>query len=83
MRLDLVLKRTAIIKRRVVAKNIVDNGHAKINGKLAKPSSEVKNNDIISLRLGQKTINVKIIFQQVGRKEVPFFEAIDYINNEN
>ncbi|MCJ8341590.1 MAG: RNA-binding S4 domain-containing protein [Cetobacterium sp.] len=42
MRLDKFLKVTRIIKRRPVAKIVVDGGKAKLNGKVAKASTEVK-----------------------------------------
>ena len=61
MRLDLFLKRTALIRRRTIAKEIVEKGHTFINNKVAKPSSEVKDSDIITLHLGTRTIEVKAI----------------------
>ena len=63
MRLDLFLKKTAIIKRRTVAKEIVERGHVFINDKQAKPSSEVKDGDIIHLNLGNRRIKVKAIIE--------------------
>lgn len=42
MRLDKFLKVSRIIKRRPVAKIVVDGGKAKLNGKVAKASTEVK-----------------------------------------
>ncbi|MGL4653029.1 MAG: RNA-binding S4 domain-containing protein [Cetobacterium sp.] len=42
MRLDKFLKVSRIIKRRPVAKIVVDGGKAKLNGKVVKASSEVK-----------------------------------------
>lgn len=42
MRLDKFLKVSRIIKRRPIAKLVVDGGKVKINGKVAKASAEVK-----------------------------------------
>ena len=42
MRLDLVLKHTRIIKRRTIAKEICEAGKVSVNGKVAKPSQEIK-----------------------------------------
>lgn len=42
VRLDKFLKVSRIIKRRPVAKIVVDGGKAKLNGKVVKASSEVK-----------------------------------------
>ena len=48
MRLDLVLKLSGLIKRRTVAKELADRGRILINGKAGKPSSEVKEGDILN-----------------------------------
>lgn len=47
MRLDKYLKVSRIIKRRTVAKEAGEGGRVSINGKTAKPSSEVKEGDVI------------------------------------
>ena len=76
MRLDLVLKQSRIIKRRTVAKELCDTGKISINGKVSKPSSEVSDGDILQLRLGSKTINVKITYIKQGKKDIPTFEEL-------
>ena len=83
MRLDLFLKKTAIIKRRTVAKEIVERGHVFINDKQAKPSSEVKNDDIILLNLGNRRIKVKAIIELKKDKEIPSFEIIEQTKIES
>lgn len=77
MRLDLYLKKTSLIKRRTVAKEIVERGHTLINNKVAKPSSDVKTGDVIELRLGPKTILVKAIVELKGTKEFPDYEILE------
>lgn len=76
MRLDLVLKQSRLIKRRTIAKELSDAGKISINGKVAKPSSEVKDGDILELRLGQKILRVKITYTQQGKREIPTFEEL-------
>ena len=76
MRLDLVLKLSGIIKRRTIAKALAENGKIQINGKVAKPSSEVKQGDHLLLFLGQKEIEVVINFTQKGKKEIPNFTQV-------
>ena len=79
MRLDLVLKQSRIIKRRTVAKELCDTGKISINGKVSKPSSEVKDGDILELKLGSKLIVVKITYLQQGKRTIPTFEELkDY-----
>ena len=77
MRLDLLLKQTRIIKRRTIAKEICDAGKVSVNGKIAKPSFEVKDGDVLGLKLGQKTIHVKITYIMQGKREVPTFVELE------
>lgn len=49
MRIDKFLKVSRIIKRRTVAREAGDQGRVLINGKLAKPSHEVHEGDIIQV----------------------------------
>ena len=65
MRLDKYLKVSRIIKRRSVAKEVIDNGFVLINEKKAKASSEIKIGDTISLlyRDEKKKYIVKNIFE--------------------
>jgi len=60
MRLDKYLKVTHLIKRREVAKEFIIAGNAFVNGKLAKPSTEVKVGDRIKLISNSKTIHVEV-----------------------
>ncbi len=61
MRLDKYLKVSRLIKRREAAKEFIEKGFVKVDGKIAKPSTEVKVNNIITIStpLG-KTINAKV-----------------------
>ena len=81
MRIDKYLKVSRVIKRRTIAKDILDLGFVKINDKVAKPSSEVKENDIIELTLGERRLSVKVIglSEQTKKKEASsLFEVIAY-----
>ncbi len=61
MRLDKYLKVSRIIKRRTVANEACSAGRVTINDKVAKPSTEVKEGDIISIRLGAKLFTAEIV----------------------
>ena len=54
MRLDKYLKVSRIIKRRTVAAQAADLGRIQINGKVAKPSTEVKEGDELDILMGGK-----------------------------
>ncbi len=49
MRLDKYLKVSRLIKRRNAAKEFIDKGYVRLNGKIAKPSNEVKLDDTIEI----------------------------------
>jgi ribosomal 50S subunit-recycling heat shock protein len=71
MRLDKYLKVSRLIKRREAAKEFVDKGYVRLNGKVAKPSTEVKVDDLIEITtpLG-KTLKAKI-------KEIRLISTMD------
>lgn len=61
MRIDKYLKLTRLIKRRSVAKELLSRSIFKINGKIAKPSSEVKTNDEVELLLGRHVLLIRVL----------------------
>lgn len=61
MRLDKYLKVTRLIKRRTIANEACDAGRVLVNGKIARASYEVKENDLIELNLGQKPLRVRVV----------------------
>lgn len=61
MRIDKFLKVSRLIKRRTVAKDICEGGKITLNGKIAKPSAEVKIGDIIIIEIGYRLLEVKIL----------------------
>lgn len=61
MRLDKYLKISRIIKRRTVAKEACEGGRVSINGKVAKPGTEVKEGDVIEIQYASKSLKAKII----------------------
>lgn len=61
MRLDKFLKISRVIKRRTVANEAADNGRISVNGKIVKPSYEVKVGDIIEIKFGDKISSFEIL----------------------
>ena len=61
MRLDKYLKVSRIIKRRTVAKEASEGGRVTLNGKVAKPSTEVKEGDVMEIRFGEKLARYRIL----------------------
>jgi ribosomal 50S subunit-recycling heat shock protein len=60
MRLDKYLKVSRIIKRRTVAKEACEGGRVSINGKVAKPGTEVKEGDVIEIKFAAKSLKARI-----------------------
>lgn len=80
MRLDKYLKVSRIIKRRTVAKEAGEGGRVTINGKVAKPSSEVKEGDVLEIRFGDKLARYKIlnVAETVRKNEASLmYEVLD------
>ena len=61
MRLDKFLKVSRVIKRRTVANEIADGGRVVVNGRVVKPSYEVKLGDIVEIKFGDKVSKFEII----------------------
>ena len=71
MRLDKFLKISRVIKRRTVANEAADNGRVIVNGKIVKPSYDVKVGDIVEIKFGDKTSKFEIInIPQVQGKDM-------------
>lgn len=61
MRIDKYLKLTRIIKRRLISKEIIDQGRVRINDKIAKPSALIRTGDVLTLDFSKMTIVVKVL----------------------
>lgn len=61
MRLDKYLKVSRLIKRRTVANEACDNARVTVNGKSAKASYDVKENDIIEISFGERSLKVRVL----------------------
>ena len=71
MRLDKFLKVSRVIKRRTVANEAADAGRVSINGKVVKPSYEVKVGDIVEIKFGDKISKFEILqLPKVAGKDV-------------
>ena len=70
MRIDKYLKVSRIIKRRTVAKDIVDADRIYVNDRLAKPSHQLKIGDVITIHFGNKKviIRVKALDEKVNKE---------------
>ena len=60
MRLDKYLKVSRIIKRRTVANEACDGSFVSVNGRPAKASYDVKENDVIEIAFGSRILRVRV-----------------------
>jgi len=80
MRIDKYLKVCRLIRRRTMANEACDSDRILINGKVAKPSKEVKVGDVVTVCFGNKTLTVRVLSTaEVVRKEdaAALYEVID------
>lgn len=61
MRIDKFLKNSRIIKRRTVAKEACEQERIMVNGKIAKPGTEVSNGDTIHIGFGNREVTIRVI----------------------
>ncbi len=89
MRLDKYLKTARILKRREAAKELALQGRIYVNGRVAKPSTEIEVNDRIRLHFGLRILEIKVmdIQKQVSKQNAQLlFEIIKeerIVNEEN
>lgn len=86
MRLDKYLKVSRLIKRRTIANEMASSGHVLINGKPAKPSSNVLVGDVLSLKLkvGTAVYRIVAIYEFATEEKAKLmYELIEGSNNEN
>lgn len=80
MRLDKYLKTARILKRRTVSKELADSERVYVNGKIAKPSTDVKVGDAIKVIFGYRELTVRVLMiqKQVSKNDAALmFEIID------
>ncbi|MFZ5595731.1 MAG: RNA-binding S4 domain-containing protein [Bacillota bacterium] len=61
MRLDKFLKVSRVIKRRTVAKEVCEQGRARVNGRVAKAGTEIKQGDMVEIVLGERTVRFEVL----------------------
>ena len=82
MRLDKYLKVSRIIKRRTVAKEVADKGRIKVNGILAKSSTDLKMNDQIEIQFGNKLLTVKVLEMKDSTKKEDALRMYEIISEK-
>lgn len=68
LRLDKYLKVSRMIKRRTVAKDVCVGQKVSVNGRLAKPSAEIKAGDIITIDMRNHILEVRVLDTPAGAR---------------
>ncbi|MEA3400726.1 MAG: S4 domain-containing protein [Armatimonadota bacterium] len=76
MRVDKFLKNTGIVKRRTLAKRLSDEGNVEVDGRTAKPSTDVTPGDHIRVHIGMRIAEYEVL--QVADHPVPKAERDEY-----
>ncbi len=61
MRIDKFLKNARIIKRRTIAKEACEQGRVFVNGREAKPGTELSIGDKIEINFGSNTMKIEVL----------------------
>lgn len=69
MRIDKYLKVSRILKRRTISKELAENQRIEINGRIVKPSHEVKPGDIVAVTFGTRKLEIKVLSTEAVRKK--------------
>ncbi|MDE6475908.1 MAG: RNA-binding S4 domain-containing protein [Erysipelotrichaceae bacterium] len=80
MRLDKYLKTARILKRRTVAKELCDQQRVYVNNRIAKPSTEIRLQDVIKVIFGYRELTVRVLMiqKQVNKNDAALmFEVIE------
>ena len=60
MRIDKYLKVSRLIKRRSVANEACDQGRITVNGRIVKASYDVKEGDVMEIKMGERVLTVRV-----------------------
>lgn len=77
MRLDKFLQLTGLVKRRTLAKELCNAGRIKVNGKVAKPATEVRIGDLIEGEVGWERWEVRVL--QIPKGSVPSNRRSEFV----
>ena len=79
MRLDKYLKVSRLIKRRTIANEACDSGRISVNGKVQRASYDVKVGDVISISLGERQVEAKVLSVKEPIRKDEAEELFEYV----
>ncbi len=82
VRIDKYLKVSRLIKRRTLAKDVTENERILVNGRVVKPSYQVKIGDLIAIVFGTKTVTVKVLSLEASTKKADASNLYEFVSEE-
>lgn len=82
MRLDKFLKNSRLIKRRTVAKEACDGGRVSVNGRTAKPGTELGIGDVIRISFGNGSVTARVVRLAESIRKNEAQEMYEILNEE-
>jgi ribosomal 50S subunit-recycling heat shock protein len=61
VRLDKFLQVTRLVKRRTLAQDVIKAGRVQIDGRTAKPGTELKVGDVLQVGLGRRQLTLRVL----------------------
>ncbi|MDE5565884.1 MAG: RNA-binding S4 domain-containing protein [Anaeroplasmataceae bacterium] len=80
MRIDKYLKVSRLIKRRTLAKEVAENERILVNGKVVKPSKELKIGDLITISFGNKDVTVRVVSLEATTKKADATSMYEFVS---
>ncbi|MFA0888919.1 MAG: S4 domain-containing protein [Synergistales bacterium] len=79
MRIDLFLKLSRLVKRRALAREMVEMGAVKLNGRNIRPSAEVRVFDRIEVAYPRRVVTVEMLTddERIIKRGEPSFRVIE------
>lgn len=82
MRLDKYLQVSHLVKRRVVAQRLCDGGRVQLNSRRAKPATPVAVGDIVEVRLGDRSIRVRVLSLPSSARDAARAQSFEILTQE-
>lgn len=82
MRIDKFLKLSRILKRRTISKELAENQRVEINGRIVKPSHEVKPGDTVTITFGNRKLQIRVLSVEPVKKKADAVGMYEVINEE-
>jgi len=82
MRIDKYLKVARILKRRTISKELAANQRIEINGRIVKPSHEVRAGDEVTVTFGNRQLKIHVLSTEEARRKKDAADLYEVISED-